>query len=110
MPPPLPLILFLFSFFPVAVISLNQNGLFLQRVKVGLSDPTDSLSSWNPRDPTPCNWYGVVCNNDSGHVTSFDLSNALLAGTFPTFFCRISTLTSLSLFKNSINDGPFVTY
>ncbi|CAN1844609.1 Receptor-like protein kinase HSL1 [Linum perenne] len=105
MPPPLPLILFLFSFFPAAVISLNQDGLFLQRVKVGLSDPTDSLSSWNPRDPTPCNWYGVVCNNDSGHVTSVDLSNALLAGPFPTFFCRISTLTSLSLFNNSINSS-----
>ncbi|CAN0915211.1 Receptor-like protein kinase HSL1 [Linum grandiflorum] len=101
---PLPFLL-LFSIFSTVVVSLNQDGLFLQQVKLRLSDPANSLSDWNSRDPTPCSWYGVVCNNSSGHVTSVDLSNALVAGPFPTFICRISTLTSLSLFNNSINSS-----
>ncbi|CAL1395945.1 unnamed protein product [Linum trigynum] len=90
-----------------AAVSLNQDGLFLQRVKLGLSDPNDVLSSWNERDPTPCSSNGVLCSPDGAHVTAVDLSNALLAGPFPSFLCRIQTLTSLSLFNNSINSFLF---
>ncbi|CAL1379364.1 unnamed protein product [Linum trigynum] len=102
--PSLILLLSVLSITPAAV-SLNQDGLFLQRVKLGLSDPNDALSSWNERDPTPCSWNGVLCSPDGAHVTAVDLSNALLAGPFPSFLCRIQTLTSLSLFNNSINSS-----
>ncbi|KAG5226340.1 receptor protein kinase [Salix suchowensis] len=73
--------------------SLNQDGLFLQRVKLGLSDPAHSLSSWNERDDTPCNWYGITCDNSTHRVSSVDLSSSELMGPFPNFLCRLPFLT-----------------
>ncbi|XP_010540468.1 PREDICTED: receptor-like protein kinase HSL1 [Tarenaya hassleriana] len=92
------LVLFLF---PV-VLSLNQDGLILQQVKLSLHDPDASLSSWNPDDVSPCRWYGVSCGG-SGDVTSVDLSSANLAGPFPSVICRLSSLSFLSFFNNSID-------
>ncbi|KAG6741290.1 hypothetical protein POTOM_054523 [Populus tomentosa] len=85
--------------------SLNQDGLFLQRVKLGLSDPAHSLSSWNDRDDTPCNWYGITCDNSTHRVSSVDLSSSELMGPFPYFLCRLPFLTSINLLNNSINSS-----
>ncbi|XP_038887942.1 receptor-like protein kinase HSL1 [Benincasa hispida] len=85
------------------ISSLNQEGLYLQRVKLGLSDPTHSLSSWNPRDDTPCNWSGITCDSFTHSVVAVDLSDFQLAGPFPTFICRLPSLSSLSLSNNTIN-------
>ncbi|KAJ6683353.1 hypothetical protein OIU85_007077 [Salix viminalis] len=85
--------------------SLNQDGLFLQRVKLGLSDPAHSLSSWNERDDTPCNWYGITCDNSTHRVSSVDLSSSELMGPFPNFLCRLPFLTSINLMNNSINSS-----
>ncbi|KAG7022838.1 Receptor-like protein kinase HSL1, partial [Cucurbita argyrosperma subsp. argyrosperma] len=96
------LLLLLLLLLPL-IFSLNQEGLYLQQVKLSLSDPTQSLSSWNPRDDTPCNWSGVICDSVSRSVVAVDLSDFQLAGPFPTFFCRLPSLSSLSLFNNAIN-------
>ncbi|XP_010549355.1 PREDICTED: receptor-like protein kinase HSL1 [Tarenaya hassleriana] len=94
--------LLLFFLFPVA-ISLNQEGLILQKVKLSLHDPDSSLSSWNPNDASPCRWSGISCGGDGGSaVTSVDLSSSNLAGPFPSDICRLPTLSFLSLFNNSI--------
>ncbi|THG22033.1 hypothetical protein TEA_019852 [Camellia sinensis var. sinensis] len=61
-------------------LSLSQDGLFLLRVKLGLSDPNGALTDWNDRDATPCNWTGITCDPATGSVSSVDLSNAGLAG------------------------------
>ncbi|GMI78590.1 HAESA-like 1 [Hibiscus trionum] len=91
----LPLILHAFA--------LNQEGLFLLRVKQSLSDPTNALSSWDQRDLSPCNWRGVFCHSVTGRVQSVDLSQLQLAGPFPLFLCRLPSLRSISLANNSIN-------
>ncbi|XP_050206813.1 receptor-like protein kinase HSL1 [Mercurialis annua] len=89
--------------FPSTPHSLNQEGLFLQRVKLALTDPTHQLTSWDNRDSTPCDWYGIQCDPSTHRVISVDLSNSQLAGSFPTFLCRLPNLTSIFLFNNSIS-------
>ncbi|KAI3457188.1 hypothetical protein Pfo_013851 [Paulownia fortunei] len=85
-------------------LALNQEGLYLQRVKLSLSDPAGSLSDWSDRDATPCNWTGVTCNHHSSVVSVF-LSGASLSGSFPIFLCRLPSLSKLSLANNSINSS-----
>ncbi|KAJ6677603.1 RECEPTOR-LIKE PROTEIN KINASE HSL1 [Salix viminalis] len=85
--------------------SLNQDGLFLQKVKLGLSDPSLALSSWNDRDDTPCKWDGVTCDKSTQRVTSLDLSSLGLMGPFPYFLCRLTNLTSVNLMNNFINSS-----
>ncbi|KAJ6419037.1 hypothetical protein OIU84_029194 [Salix udensis] len=85
--------------------SLNQDGLFLQQVKLGLSDPSLALSSWNDRDDTPCKWDGVTCDKSTQRVTSLDLSSLGLMGPFPYILCRLTNLTSVNLMNNFINSS-----
>ncbi|KAL5576676.1 hypothetical protein UlMin_018375 [Ulmus minor] len=102
----------IFFFLPLLLLSppslsLNQEGLYLQRVKNSLDDPDSSLSSWNDRDDTPCSWSGIACDS-SLSVFSVDLSDSNLAGPFPSVLCRLANLTHVSLFNNSINSTlPF---
>ncbi|OIV93241.1 hypothetical protein TanjilG_27420 [Lupinus angustifolius] len=101
------LFLFLLSILssPLTILSLNQEGLSLYQFKLLLQDPDSRLSSWNPLDPTPCNWYGVTCATATATtVTTLDLSNTNIAGPFPTtILCRLPNLTSITLFNNSID-------
>ncbi|KAE8723406.1 Receptor-like protein kinase 5 [Hibiscus syriacus] len=83
--------------------ALNQEGLFLQRVKQTLADPTNALSDWDQRDPTPCDWLGVSCDSVTRRVHSLNLSHLQLAGPFPLFLCRLPSLRSISLANNSIS-------
>ncbi|GAB4831317.1 hypothetical protein Ancab_005328 [Ancistrocladus abbreviatus] len=103
------MLLILLSFFllspPPFTFSLNQEGLYLQRLKLGLDDPDNFMSNWNERDDTPCNWNGIKCDSTSHSVNSVDLSNANVAGQFPTVLCRLRNLTFLSLSNNSINSS-----
>ncbi|KAF8411122.1 hypothetical protein HHK36_003661 [Tetracentron sinense] len=99
------LLLLLLLFCPSLVLSLNQEGLYLQRVKLGLDDPDGVLSSWNDRDDTPCNWTGITCDSLTRSVNSVHLSQSNLAGPFPTILCRLRNLSSLSLYNNSINSS-----
>ncbi|OVA11107.1 Protein kinase domain [Macleaya cordata] len=99
------LLLLLLVLSPALVLSLNQEGLYLQRVKLGLDDPDLFLSNWNDRDDTPCSWTGIFCDSVTRSVNSVDLSNANLAGSFPTHLCRLRNLTYLSLVNNSINSS-----
>ncbi|GMH15822.1 hypothetical protein Nepgr_017663 [Nepenthes gracilis] len=97
------LLILLFLLSPDLTLSVNQDGLNLQRVRLGLDDPDGFFHNWNDRDDNPCNWNGVECHLASGAVNSVDLSNANVGGPFPTFLCRLQNLTFLSLYNNNIN-------
>lgn len=99
------LVIFFFSTFPL-IFALNQDGLYLQRLKHSLSSSDQGVfSSWSENDPTPCNWTGVTCNGagDSPSVVAVNLSGSSLAGPFPGFICHLTSLSSLSLSNNMIN-------
>ncbi|KAF5744096.1 receptor-like protein kinase 5-like [Tripterygium wilfordii] len=101
------LLLHLFALF-FSGLCLNQEGLYLQQVKQSLSDPTQSLSSWNERDETPCNWFGITCDNTTRRVVSVNLSNSGLSGPFPGFLCRLPFLSSVNFSANEINSSLVV--
>lgn len=97
------LFIFFFSTLPL-IFALNQDGLYLQRMKLSLSDTEGAFSSWSEQDPTPCNWTGITCNDaPSPSVIAVNLSGASLAGPFPIFLCHLTSLSSLSLSNNLIN-------
>lgn len=94
---------FVFLFLMPFCLCLNQEGRFLQRLKLEFDDPDGFFSDWNAAD-TPCQWNGVTCSDTgSGYVTAVDLSNANVAGPFPSVLCRLPGLKSISLYNNSIN-------
>ncbi|XP_004485839.1 uncharacterized protein [Cicer arietinum] len=98
------LFFFIFFFLPPTILCLNQEGLYLHQFKLSVDDPDSSLSTWNNRDPTPCNWAGITCEPTNTTVTQINLSNFNIAGPLPTsILCRLTNLTSLILTNNSIN-------
>ncbi|KAL2627402.1 hypothetical protein AAZV13_07G171000 [Glycine max] len=88
------------------VSCLNQEGLYLYQLKLSFDDPDSRLSSWNSRDATPCNWFGVTCDAVSNTtVTELDLSDTNIGGPFlANILCRLPNLVSVNLFNNSINE------
>ncbi|XP_076899063.1 uncharacterized protein LOC143552819 [Bidens hawaiensis] len=85
---------------------LNQEGRYLQELKLGFDDPDGFFSDWDDAvaDYTPCHWTGVTCSEPgSGFVVAVDLSNANVAGPFPTVLCRLTGLKFVSLYNNSVN-------
>ncbi|CAH9081273.1 unnamed protein product [Cuscuta epithymum] len=95
--------LILFHVFPFCVLSVNQEVLYLHSAKLGLDDPDGTLSGWNEEDDSPCKWFGVKCDVESGSVTSLDLSNANVGGPFPDVLCRLKNLRFISFFNDSFS-------
>ncbi|CAH9099214.1 unnamed protein product [Cuscuta epithymum] len=87
---------------PFSVSGLNQEGRYLQRLKLFLSDPNGAFSSWSERDITPCSWAGVECDCN-GAVVAVALSGYSLSGPFPDFLCNLPSLATLNLSNNYIN-------
>ncbi|KAJ9170493.1 hypothetical protein P3X46_018598 [Hevea brasiliensis] len=87
------------------VVSLAGDFEILIRVKNAmLDDPNGKLSDWvESADHNCCNWTGVTCDSQNQSVVSIDLSGFSIVGGFPTGFCLIRTLQSLSLADNSFN-------
>ncbi|KAL7595058.1 hypothetical protein Lser_V15G28995 [Lactuca serriola] len=92
--------------------------------KAPLQDPDGRLSSWTAEDDDCCKWRGVVCSNQTGHVTGLDMrfygeiSHSLLNltylnhlglygnafyGTIPTFIGSLTRLRYLNLGWNDFN-------
>ncbi|KAL5730514.1 hypothetical protein ACHQM5_003321 [Ranunculus cassubicifolius] len=95
--------LIIFFLVTPSVFSVNQEGIILQRVKLGFDDPDQVLSNWNSRDSTPCNWYGIVCDSSNSSVSSVEISNTNIKGEFPSELCLLLNLSRISLDNNFIN-------
>ncbi|GFY86687.1 HAESA-like 2 [Actinidia rufa] len=90
----------------ISVVSSTAGDVaVLLRVKSGgLGDPDGRLSDWvGTSQNAPCNWTGLTCDPKNGAVASIDLSGLGIAGPFPAYFCRITTLRDLNLGNNNLN-------
>lgn len=72
---------------------------------VALYNSTDGVSwydddEWMATD-TPCNWYGVLCNE--GNVTNLFLWSNNLSGAIPSALGNLTKLSSLSLDENKLS-------
>ncbi|WCJ40828.1 Receptor-like protein EIX2 [Euphorbia peplus] len=79
------------SFFPflfaaIFLINLRNSGagctssesFALLKLKNGLIDPSKRLQSWDG-EADCCSWYGVICNNLTGHVLELHLQSTYLS-------------------------------
>ncbi|GJY87728.1 leucine-rich repeat-containing protein [Tanacetum coccineum] len=58
--------------------------------KAPLQDPRNKLSTWRPEEEDDCcQWSGVRCNNQTGHVTELDLFAIILVWHNPRVHCGV---------------------
>ncbi|MFQ6649290.1 hypothetical protein Gotur_022030 [Gossypium turneri] len=97
---------FIFLLLPLLLLpslALNNDGVLLLSFKYSiLSDPLSVLQSWNYDEETPCQWYGVTCN-EIGMVTSLVLPNSQLLGSISEDIGHIQHLHHLDLSSNFFN-------
>lgn len=74
--------------------SADSQVLPLLQWKNTLNGASEALSSWRPTDPTPCNWYGVLCN-PSSQVIVLNLSTVGIHGGLPSNFEALKSLKTL---------------
>nr|CAB3491345.1 unnamed protein product [Digitaria exilis] len=79
----------------------------LLQFKAGLNDPLNHLASWTNTTTSPCRFFGVRCENDTGSatVTEISLSNMNLSGGISPSIGDLHGLTRLELDSNSLS-GP----
>ncbi|KAF7812254.1 receptor-like protein EIX2 [Senna tora] len=86
----------------------------LLQFKAGLVDDTfDVLSSWgsdeeNKRDC--CEWKGLSCSNQTGHVQQLDLYGLQLQGNISSSLMELHDLMSLNLSYNSFKDSQILEF
>ncbi|KAK1435214.1 hypothetical protein QVD17_00975 [Tagetes erecta] len=71
-----------------------------------VQDPNRVLSTWtNEAEDDCCKWWGVTCNDTTGHVTQLRLSSDLDGGEFSPSLTNLTYLNYLDLSGNSLS-GP----
>ncbi|KAK4277630.1 hypothetical protein QN277_015599 [Acacia crassicarpa] len=70
--------------------------------KSQVSDPHNSLSSWNSNS-TICSWHGVSCSNNTNRVQSLSLTQLDLSGNLPCSLFNLTSLQSLDLSCNAFH-------
>ncbi|CAN6485636.1 unnamed protein product [Victoria cruziana] len=104
--------------------SLSPDGVALLGFKESITgDPSKLLSGWNSADESPCSWYGVSCDGDSGRVTALNVTgpswpagrfsfllppdsrdnSSVLAGTLSASIGNLTALQALSLPWNAFS-------
>ncbi|KAF8391703.1 hypothetical protein HHK36_024012 [Tetracentron sinense] len=99
-----PLHLLISSLLFLCFFSIDEQGQALLSWKNILNSSTDALRTWNPSDPSPCNWFGVVCNLN-GEVVQISLKSVDLQGPLPSNFQPLKSLKTLILSSTNLT-GP----
>ncbi|GKD34155.1 costunolide synthase [Tanacetum coccineum] len=72
--------------------------------KAPLQDPRNMLSTWRPEEEDDCcQWSGVGCNNQTGHVTELDFNSYGLGGEISLSLLNLTYLSYLDLSYNSFH-------
>ncbi|CAD6235663.1 unnamed protein product [Miscanthus lutarioriparius] len=82
--------------------SLPLDRDILLGIKGYLKDPQNYLHNWD-ESHSPCQFYGVTCDHNSGDVIGISLSNISLSGTISSSFSLLEQLRTLELGANSIS-------
>ncbi|XP_058114808.1 LRR receptor-like serine/threonine-protein kinase RGI3 [Magnolia sinica] len=98
------LLLSVFSLLSISCFSIDEQGLALLSWKNSLSPSTDAFKTWNPLDPNPCNWFGIVCNSNL-EVARISLQSIDLRGSLPSNFQSLKSLEYLVLTATNLT-GP----
>ncbi|KAK7839582.1 receptor-like protein eix2, partial [Quercus suber] len=78
----------------------------LLKFKKGFVDGYGKLSSWDNEDGKDCcNWGGVYCNSQTGHVIELHLGFYGLHGMISPSLLELPYLTSLDLYGNDFNQS-----
>uniref|UniRef100_A0A7N2MLG3 Leucine-rich repeat-containing N-terminal plant-type domain-containing protein n=1 Tax=Quercus lobata TaxID=97700 RepID=A0A7N2MLG3_QUELO len=83
----------------------------LLKFKKALVDDNGQLSSWRSKDKYCCNWKGVHCSNQTGHVLELHLSenrfnaDQPLRGMISPSLPELPDLTFLDLSQNDFNQS-----
>ncbi|KAJ8557829.1 hypothetical protein K7X08_004595 [Anisodus acutangulus] len=97
------LAIFLFlNFFVQPSKSLTSETLALLHFKEQLNDPLNYLDSWKNSE-SPCNFYGITCDKNTGLVTEISLDNKSLSGVISPSIFSLQSLTSLVLPSNLLS-------
>lgn len=71
-------------------------------IKSHLEDPQNYLRNWD-ESHSPCQFYGVTCDHNSGDVIGISLSNVSLSGAISPSFSLLHQLRTVELSANSIS-------
>ncbi|XVE68729.1 hypothetical protein DITRI_Ditri09bG0092700 [Diplodiscus trichospermus] len=71
----------------------------LLKFKYDLKDPSNMLAVWSSNVDC-CNWFGVVCDNATGHVTELHLGRSKLGGKLNPSLLELTHLSQLNLSYN----------
>ncbi|KAL7595871.1 hypothetical protein Lser_V15G29012 [Lactuca serriola] len=77
--------------------------------KAPLHDPYDTLSTWTADQHDCCNWSGITCSNQTGHVTKLELFGHGLGGEISHSLLNLTYLNHLHLSGNSFH-GTIPTF
>ncbi|KAJ4976864.1 hypothetical protein NE237_001970 [Protea cynaroides] len=92
------------SLFFLRCLSIDVQGQALLAWKNSLNSSTDVLRTWNLSDPSPCHWFGIVCNS-KGEVIQISLKSVNLQGPLPSNLHSLSSLKSLVISRTNLT-GP----
>ncbi|KAL5548735.1 hypothetical protein UlMin_003966 [Ulmus minor] len=81
--------------------SIDEQGQALLTWKNSLNSSSDVLNSWNPKDSSPCNWFGVNCSSN-GEVFEIILRSLDLQGSLPSNFQSLKSLRTLTISSSNL--------
>ncbi|KMT12638.1 hypothetical protein BVRB_4g090980 [Beta vulgaris subsp. vulgaris] len=81
--------------------SIDEQVQALISWKNTLNTSTETLSSWKPSDPSPCNWLGIRCN-DKKQVVQLSLQSMNLQGPLPSTLQPLKFLNSVVLTSTNL--------
>ncbi|KAG5601669.1 hypothetical protein H5410_033039 [Solanum commersonii] len=97
------LAVFLFlNFFVQTCKSLTSESEALLHFKEQLNDPLNYLDSWKDSE-SPCKFYGITCDKNTGLVIEISLDNKSLSGVISPSIFSLKSLTSLVLPSNALS-------